>query len=504
MSMNRTPNHGKRTDAKRNRRRRAPGVPAALVAGLLVIALFFGGLMGFVAANKTNTYRSQLAAAQEEIVSLRNTLTMLGFSDTSNLGDFAFDDSGTADEFGDLSGAGADDGNGVLWNGDGLAGGMMEDGGEPVVVAEFNGGELLSSEVVEPYNDEIASQAFGFADASSDSAQILQSVMENLVADKIARKKAEELGLTELTAEDTAAIEASMQASFDEQKALYKTSVDTTGMTAEQADEAVTKYMEQEIGLTLSGLIEAEKTNYWREKLFNEVTKDVTATDEEIQASYDDLLASQTQLFTESPDDYEFAIMSGEIITYNLEGYRRVKHILLTFDNPDDADKAEALMEQIALLDPAADGEQIAALQEELDALYAALDQEAEGILAELEAGADFDDLIAKYGEDDNVEANSKGYYVSANSTNQFTGDFVEGCMMLENIGDVSVPVHSVSGVHIIKYVGDVTPGAVPLADLRGEIEAEVLADKRESDFVDQEAQWITDADVKYYPERLQ
>ena len=76
--------------------------------------------------------------------------------------------------------------------------------------------------------------------------------------------------------------------------------------------------------------------------------------------------------------------------------------------------------------------------------------------------------------------------------------------MMLENVGDISVPVHTVSGVHIIKYVGDVTPGEVPLDSIRSILEAEVLAEKQELSYVEQEAQWIAAADVKYYPEKLQ
>ena len=63
------------------RRRRNSGVPGALVAALIVIAMFFGGLIGFAASNRTNTYRAQLEEAQAKITELENTLTMLGFSD---------------------------------------------------------------------------------------------------------------------------------------------------------------------------------------------------------------------------------------------------------------------------------------------------------------------------------------------------------------------------------------------------------------------------------------
>lgn len=506
MTMKATPNKKKPSQASRPRKRRSRGVPTALVAALLVIALFFGGLAGFVVANKTNTYREQLASANERVTELENILTMMGFSEDTDPTSFVFDDSDNSDEIGDLSGSTGDDGS-VLWNEDGFISGLLADTGEPVIVAEFNGGELLSSEVVEPYNEQYANEAFGFNDAEENSSDTLQSVMEMLVADKICRLKAEELGLTELTAEDEAAIRAEEEEYFQEQKDFFRDSVDTSGMTAEEADAAVTQYLETEVGITLDDLIASESEDYWYTKLFNEVTKDVTATDEEIQASYDALLADQQQRFAEYPDEYEFAIMNGETLVYNLEGYRYVKHILLTFDDPETATAVEDLYYQISELDPETDFDQISQLQQQLDPYYTDLKAKAEEVLAELQAGADFDELVEKYGEDEGMKyepTKSEGYRVSAESNTLFSSEFIEGCMMLENPGDVSTPVCSVGGVHIIQYVGDVTPGAVPLESVRDTIEAEVLADKQESSFVEQEAQWIAAADVKYYPERLQ
>lgn len=510
MTMKSTPKStGKKKPqtASKPRRRRSRGVPAALVAALLIIAIFFGGLVGFVVANKTNTFRAQLDTANARITELENILTMMGFSEgVSDPSDFIFDDTDSSDELGDLSGETVDESS-VLWNEDGLVGGMLEETGEEIVVAEFNGGQLLSSEVINPYNDQLATEAFGFGDVETDAADTLQMVMETLVADKICYLKAEELGLTTLSEADNQAILESCEADFKEQMDFYRDSVNLTGMTDEEAEAAVIAYLQDEIGITLEGMIEEATQVYWRSKLFDEVTKDVTVTAEEVQAAYDALLADQKERFGEYPDDYEFAIMSGETIAYNLEGYRYVKHILLTFDDPEVATKVEDLYYQISELDPSADFEQITALQEELNGYYTELDAEAEAIVAELNAGADFDALIEKYGEDEAMEyepVKSIGYTVSATSVNQFSDDFIEGCMMLENIGDVSVPLHSVGGVHIIKYVGDAAPGEVPLDSIRSVLEAEVLADKQEESYVEQEAQWIVDANATYYPERLQ
>ena len=503
-AANRDNTENRKKPASRRRRRR--GVPGALVA-VLLIAIFFGGLVGFVVANKTNTYRAQLDTANARITELENILTMMGFSEgVSNPSDFIFDDSDDSDEAADLSGETADDSS-VLWNEDGLVSGMLEETGEEIIVAEFNGGSLLSSEVISPYNDQLATEAFGFGDAEVDASETLLMVMENLVADKICYLKAEQMGLTTLTEADTQAIQASCEADFKEQMDFYRDSVDLTGMTDEEAEAAVITYLQDEIGISLEDMVEEATVAYWRSKLFDEVTKDVTVTPEEVQAAYDALLADQQQRFAEYPDDYEFAIMSGETIAYNLDGYRYIKHIQLAFDDPEVATTVEDLYYQISELDPTADFEQITALQTELNGYYAELDAQAETIVAELGAGADFDALIAKYGDDEAMDyepVKTTGYIVSSTSVNQFSEEFIEACMMLENAGDVSVPIHSAGGVHIIKYIGDTVPGAVSLDSIRSILEAEVLAEKQDEVYVEQEAQWILEADPKYYPENLQ
>lgn len=489
-----------------NRRRKRGGVPAALVAALLVIALFFGGLLGFVAANKTNTYRAQLETAQLRITELENKLTMMGFSE--NAGDeWVFDDSGTSDEFGDLAGFTQSGNADVLWNDNALMEGMLDYTGESIVVAEFDGGQVTSDEVIEPYNDALAAQVFGFSDAADVSGDTLTSVIQSLVADKISYLKAEELGLTGLSDDDLADLTETARQYLDEQARFYAPSVDTSGMTDEEARSAVEAYLRDDMGITLDSLLEDLKADYWRDKLYHEVVKDVSVTGEEVQAAYDELLAQQQEQFTQYPDDYTFSVMSGQTIAYNLEGYRRVKHILLTFDSSDTADKVYELTEQIAALNPETDLDQISGLQTQLDALYTDLEARAASIEQELADGADFDALIEKYGQDDGMAyepAKSQGYYISANSADQYSSDFVEGCMMLESVGQISTPVRSTSGVHIIKYIGDVPSGAVALDDIRDALVSEVLSEKQATYYSEQEAQWIASANPQYYPDRLQ
>lgn len=491
----------------KKRRRRVRGVPAALTAGLVVCSLFLGGLFGFAAANRTNTYRQQLDSANARIAELENTMTMIGFSGQSDDADqWVFDDSGIEDEFNDMTGATPDNGD-AFWGDEGLQSGMLDLGdSEPVVVAEFKGGTVMSNEVVEPYNNALAMQVFSYSDADDVSGDVLSQVLGELVADKVLYQHAEELGLTELSEEDRNEIQLTAQETYDQQREFYRTSVDTSGMTQEEADAAVEAYMKDEVGITLEGLVEENTKDYWIQKLFAKVCENVTVTDEALQAAYDSLLASQKELFESSSEEYEYAALVGDPIAYNLPGYRRVRHILLSFDSADTESKATDLTEQIALLDPEKDAEQIASLQAQLDALYTDLDAKAQEILDQLAAGASFDDLLEQYGQDEAMmfePTKTTGYYIS-NSSTQWASEFVEGCMMLEEPGQVSTPIHTVSGVHLIQYVADVPAGEVPLSEIQDALSEQVLEDLQEAAYNEQIAQWIADADAKYYPERLQ
>ena len=503
MTMNNNAPERRPTTIIRRRRRRGAGVPTALVAALTAIALLLGGVIGFVIRNLTDPLRGELEAAQARISELE---AQAGASGSSSAQWGLESDSASFSDFGDLNAATASTDGTSFWSGANQLEGMLTETGDPVVVAEFEGGTVTSDEVVEPYNSRIATLAFGFSGGSESAEDTLQAVLEELVADKVSYQRATELGLTELTDEDMTAINAEAQAQYEQQKSFNAVSVDTSGMSAEEAEQAVEAYMRDDLGITLESLAAAEQEDYWRQKLYDATVSAVSATDEEVQQRYDELLADQSQRFPSAVEEYEFALSSGETIVYNLEGYRRVKQILLAFDDANVAAQARELTDQIAALSPDADFEQITQLQEQLDALYTDLDAEADAIIAELNGGADFDALMAQYSDDtaaDFEPVRTQGYYVSANTT-QYSPDFVEASMMLEQPGQVSTPIHTADGVHIILYVADVPAGAVALEDARDAVAADVAQDKAQAYYDEQVAQWVTAANPQYYPERMQ
>lgn len=112
--------------------------------------------------------------------------------------------------------------------------------------------------------------------------------------------------------------------------------------------------------------------------------------------------------------------------------------------------------------------------------------EKTDEIYAKIEAGEDFESLIAEYGEDpgmQNEPTATRGYYVTAAQGN-WDKNFNDASMALENVGDVTMPpVISTSGVHIIKYMSDVTGGAVPLEEIRDKLYETTLATRKEDHF---------------------
>ena len=100
-----------------------------------------------------------------------------------------------------------------------------------------------------------------------------------------------------------------------------------------------------------------------------------------------------------------------------------------------------------------------------------------------------------------NEPTKTRGYYVSSASTT-WDQHFTDGAMALENVGDVSEkPVISSSGVHIIRYESDVTPGAVALEDIHDALYDQTLEEKKSEHFDSELDAWVEALKPEYHLE---
>lgn len=334
----------------------------------------------------------------------------------------------------------------------------------------------------------------------------------------------------ELTDEELAQIKADVQAAYDETYDYVKQYYITNyGLSEEQADKQAAENMTQ-AGYDVDDLYD-ERIRYARaDVLYNDVTKDVEMTDDDVKAYYEETyVAPDREKYEGNIYSYELAKNYYGTETYFVpEGYRTVSHILLT--TPEEietkltecSDKIDAAQEIVdgfvtelgelevtpeegaepvehrsaeeiqADIDKAkADVEALQAEYAEIKAgIIPALQEKIDEIYAKIDAGEKFEDLIAEYGEDPGMTT-TEGYEVNKDSV-VWAPEFRDGAMSIEEVGGVSEPVLSDFGVHIIKYLADVPGGAVELSEEAfADMRDEALSAKKDEVFQAAYAEWL-------------
>ena len=393
---------------------------------------------------------------------------------------------------------------------------------EAQIVAEYGeGGIVWLADAQAAYDSEVARYtSYGYSIDGYES-YIKQGVLQNLVEQAILKAKAEELGLTELSEDDMAEVEASADEIFNQYVDNYSQYFAAEGASEEETRQATIDYLAG-AGLTREVLVEELKESHWDDALYKYVIDGVEVSDEEIQAAYEKMVTDAEASYAASDNAYNTDRMNGELIVWNPEGYRSVTHVLIKFDDEQasryrtlQGDLSTYQAELDALDTEPAEGEErrsredieadIAATSVELDDLYAALLPRAEEVIAAFEGGADFGDLIDQYGEDPGMndpDTRAQGYAVAANSTT-WDQAFTDGAMSIEAVGGISGPVYGMNGIHIIYYQADITPGAVPFEDIAETVAAMALEDKVSETYDAQADAWIQEAAPVYHYERF-
>lgn len=335
-------------------------------------------------------------------------------------------------------------------------------------------------------------------------ASLREEALQSLLQSAVIEHKIAELGLDQFTAEEEAEMAASVEESYSSTAELIKTyMLSDSELTGEALDAEIEKQMVSLGYGTKAEMLESERLNRAYSKLEAEVVKDVTVTEDELTSEYGSRVESARSTYNASPASYGTDLTSGTTPYYTPAGYRYVKHILLTFSDEDQTildDLNDKISDKQDELTTAAEDEQealsaeLAELEQQLETATEnarqALQLTADEIRAKLDAGESFEALIDEYNQDPGMTADSVGYAVSADSTNWVT-EFTEGAMALEKAGDVSEPVYSSYGLHIIQYAADIPEGEIGLENVRDALESELLSDKQDEYFSETVSAWV-------------
>ena len=125
----------------------------------------------------------------------------------------------------------------------------------------------------------------------------------------------------------------------------------------------------------------------------------------------------------------------------------------------------------------------------------------ANEVKAKLDSGADFAQLASEYGTDGTKDKGGDLGFVAYNQAN-YDQDFLAGFKQLSE-GQISDPVKSQFGYHIIKATGIKDEVVTPFDDVKDQIKSQLLQQKQTDAFNAKISEWKDAAKVKTYEDKL-
>ena len=424
------------------------------------------------------------------------------------------------------------------------------------VLASVNGEDVSWDDVKSLYSSLVSQYGSAYDLTQQANVDLFRAVaLENRLTEALMEQKADEFGVGELTDDEIAAIEADADANWETAMADYQAYFypDLTEESSEEEkaaaqEEALNYYKDQ--GYTLESLREEYKRYTIINKIADIMVQDATVTDQEVEDLYQSLVEADKELYENDIAAYEsynsyvdqmamYAALYGtssnlDHAWYKPDGFRAVKHILLPVDSElmtaytdlqarweeqqeaaaaaeeSDGETAEATDADEATAEPTATPEPVT--EDQVNAAKAAIFDSLADTIDEINQkiaeGADFDELIATYGVNEDGTASdpgmttepymTSGYEVCSAST-AYVPEFVEAAMSIDSVGGVSAPYLSSYGVHIVKYIGDVEGGPIPMTDEQREAKRQsLLASKQNELYASTLESWLAEADITY------
>jgi len=405
------------------------------------------------------------------------------------------------------------------------------------VVVTYDGGEITRGELLGDYVSQYSyftymySMYYGTSVSEDEAVEIARSVAEGYVNTYAVLKQAEKMGIT-LTDEEKAECEEIANASYQED---YNSFYATAEGDTEELKKLNTEYEMANVGSTYEYFYNQQAWDKLLTKVEDAIREESPEiTEEEIRVRLADQAMEDEKSYSQDLASFEQNMMDDSyVITWIPDGYRTVKHVLVIPETEvldayiasrnaiSTANSALAALnnERLNAKNGAEGARSIEEIEADLEVKNAEMDEleakqdecaaacianvqdKLDEIYAKLDAGEDFDAVMAEYGEDPGMQIDpsmTNGYYVNAaSSTWDFS--FRNAAMALENVGDYSAePVVSASGVHIIYYNSDVEGGAVDLDDIREEY-TEIAQTEADNEYFNSKLTgWVAELNPKY------
>ena len=354
---------------------------------------------------------------------------------------------------------------------------------DDVLASAYNGAvTVLKSEIQDEY-DQMLSQyvayyaQYGYSVDEYDTelqASVAQETVQTKLSTSIVRHYAAQNGY-ELTEEKKTELAAQVKTALDNTREYLESYLSASGFTGDELNAAVEEQMAQ-AGYTEETLMDSAELNDVLNFLYERATADVTVTEDEVKAAFDEKVAKQKESYA-SVDAFVNDYVNESEILYTPENVRLMECIFVASvegeATEDEATADEATVSEATVSEATAgEAADIASLTG-----YA----KAKAIAAAIAGGADFEESMKAYNEDSSTEEQMlRGYPVAENSTT-YGDEFTAGAMALEHVGDVSDVIVTDYGYFILRYAKDLESGEADF-EARKETETEETLTNKKND----------------------
>ena len=335
-------------------------------------------------------------------------------------------------------------------------------GGKPVLAATVGDQEITVSQLTNSYQNSLSyASAYGYDTSTADGvAKYRDYLLNNLISSAMKIYQAKLAGIT-LTDEELAAAKTTAEKNYQDTLDSFKQQAKKAGATNidAYAKTLFTKALVQNnttVKKLQASMLEDAKNQTLVSKHRAQLLEGISLKDEELTAKYTEELAAQKTLFDKTPSEY-FTYQSYVQYGYNAPpvyvpaGLIRVRHILV-------ADEATAKL-----------------------------------VKQKIDAGEDFETLLTQYNTDPGMKdaANAAGYLVGDGAS--YVEPFLKAALALAKDGDVSDPVQSDYGWHIIKRVSTEPAHEIPYADVKEAFDTYEQALYQQQYYNDIVSKWVAD-----------
>ena len=345
---------------------------------------------------------------------------------------------------------------------------------------------------------EISEMLRGDAPSEEEKAARLETAIESYIDMGIIENKLTEAGKNDFSETELEDLNQAASSKYDEFWQLLYQQMQKANESVEEKD--VTETMEA-MGYTFEAILNEYILQARQNRAIELFVGDFALSQDQVDAYYEEqFVAPDREDYKDDLEKYEMEILANDNDSfYTPEGYRYIRQIVLQY--PEEAISAckrlqiqmsraaqsltkalqtltlaatefdgttDAISEAKTAYDSAAQ-QMTDAQNQYMDALRQATEplvkDQIDEIMAQFNAGIDFGTLLNKYSTDrTDKNLNGDGYPFHPDSPN-WPQTFTDAARALEKPGDISEPVYTEQGVHILYYAGDVPAGEHVLTD---------------------------------------